>query len=51
MLAAVPLDEWTSAFRDAYLSAPPEQRAAAFEAARRGGLRREIRWGRLQWAD
>jgi erythronate-4-phosphate dehydrogenase len=49
--AAVPLDEWTRTFRDAYLPAPPAQRAAAFEAARRGGLRREIRWGRLRLPD
>jgi erythronate-4-phosphate dehydrogenase len=51
ILAAVPLDEWTRTFRDAYLAAPPAERAAAFETARRGGLRREIRWGRLRLTD
>ncbi len=51
ILAAVPLDEWTRTFRAAYVRAPLAERAEAFEAARRAGLRREIRWGRLRPAD
>jgi erythronate-4-phosphate dehydrogenase len=48
ILRAVPLDEWTRLFREVYLSAPRDRRAQAFEEARRGGLRREIRWNRLR---
>jgi erythronate-4-phosphate dehydrogenase len=48
ILLAVPIDEWTRSFRNAYLSAAISSRAAAFEASRRGGTRREIRWNRLR---
>jgi len=51
IMGAVPLDEWTRLLRETYLDAIPAQRPAAFEDARRQGLRREIGWGRLRLAD